>query len=344
MKLIKFPSIEQYRNVVRSVRDKAQFVGLDETGEPIMNRHAILPRLAFEGTVKLHGTNAGVIVSSTNNCFWAQSRENIITPEKDNAGFAAFAYENIQTFRSIAQEIAEDGRDVAIYGEWCGGNIQKGVAICGLPKMFVIFAVALVDSEGQRVFCHRPEIETATAEHKTEQVKVIFDFPTWQAEIDFENPAVYQNDLNAITEMVEAECPVGKILGVTGVGEGVVWKCVAPGYEDSRFWFKVKGEKHSASKVRTLAAVDVERIGTVQALAERVANNERLEQMHQLVFNTLNGGETEMTKMGDFIKAVMGDVFKEESDLITASGITGKELSNPVGKICRKFIASKLEF
>ena len=27
----------------------------------------------------------------------------------------------------------------AIYGEWCGGNIQKGVAINGLNKMFVIF-------------------------------------------------------------------------------------------------------------------------------------------------------------------------------------------------------------
>ena len=49
-----------------------------------------------------------------------------------------------------------------------------------------------------------------------------------------------------------------------------------------------------------------------------------------------------MERMGDFIKAVMGDVFKEDIDLISASGFTGKELSGPVCKICRRFIAGKM--
>lgn len=342
MRLIKFPSIEQYRNVVRNVQHKAQFVGLDEDGNPIMNRAAVLPSLLFEGTVKLHGTNASVVISPTG-IEWAQSRENIITPEKDNAGFAMFAHANMEKFKQIARFV-EDEREVVIYGEWCGGNIQKGVAICQLPKMFVIFGIAIADADNQKAYLTRGEVETVVQAHKTDQIHTIYDFPTWSKEIDFETPALYQNELNEITEEVEAECPVGKALGVLGIGEGVVWKCITPGYEDSGFWFKVKGEKHAASKVKTLAKVDVEKLNNIQALAERVANNERLEQMHQQVFNTLNGGETDMRKMGDFIKVVMADIFKEEIDLISASGFTGKELSGSVCKICRNFIASKLEF
>lgn len=342
MRLIKFPSIEQYRNVVRNVQHKAQFAGIDEFGKPIMNRAAVLPPLIFEGTVKLHGTNASIVVSPDGE-FWAQSRENVITPEKDNAGFAMFAHVNKRNFELIADGVEAVNEVVVIYGEWCGNGIQKGVAISQVPKMFVIFAIVLAGDDNQKIYLPREEICRITQPHKTDQIRTIFDFPTWSKEIDFENPAMHQNELNAITKDVELECPIGKAFGVSGVGEGVIWKCVTPGYEDSRFWFKVKGEKHAASKVRTLANVDVEKLSNIQALAEQVANNERLEQMHQQVFDTLNGGKTDMKKMGDFIKAVMADTFKEEIDLIAASGFTGNELIVPVSRICKRFISGKME-
>lgn len=50
-----FPSIEQFAHVKRNIQHKAQFVGLDDAGEPIMNRAATLPKIQFEGKVKLHG-------------------------------------------------------------------------------------------------------------------------------------------------------------------------------------------------------------------------------------------------------------------------------------------------
>jgi hypothetical protein len=54
-----------------------------------------------------------------------------------------------------------------------------------------------------------------------------------------------------ITMAVEAECPVGRFFGVlSGVGEGVVWKPVDPLYNEGRFWFKVKGEKHSVTMIK----------------------------------------------------------------------------------------------
>jgi len=52
---IKFPSIEQYRNVIANIKRQHEFVGLDETGEAIYDRVKPKPILTFTGTIKLHG-------------------------------------------------------------------------------------------------------------------------------------------------------------------------------------------------------------------------------------------------------------------------------------------------
>src|ERR1035437_6000088 len=93
-KMIKWPSINQFRNVVNTVQMKTRYRGKDEAGEPIFDAFAKFPTLKFEGTVKLHGTNFSY-VHSQNDGEWFQSRENIITPEHDNAGSAMFGHANI---------------------------------------------------------------------------------------------------------------------------------------------------------------------------------------------------------------------------------------------------------
>lgn len=104
-KLIKFPKIGQYRNAVYNVNHKSQFVKMGDDGEAIINKHAEKPKLNYEGTAKLHGTNASVAVGY--NEIWTQSRKNIITPERDNAGFSSFIYPNLSFFKCIAQSIAK---------------------------------------------------------------------------------------------------------------------------------------------------------------------------------------------------------------------------------------------
>ncbi len=338
MKHVKWPSIEQFRNVARNVQNKAQFVGLAEDGTAIMNRQVVLPKLTFEGTVKLHGTNAAVGV--LNDQVWFQSREHIITPEKDNAGFAMFASGRVSTFKGVADKASRhfgtNYKPILIFGEWCGGNIQKGVAISQLPKMFVVFGIACVEDDGKKVYMKRQDVVDCV--ESDESIKSIYDFQTFTKTIDFENPHESVKEINAITDDVENECPVGKALGVSGIGEGVVWRCVDEGYEDSGFWFKAKGEKHSKSNVKTIASVDVERINNLKELASKLAHNGRLEQMAQQVFDTLNGGEIDVKKTGDFIKAVVQDIFKEELDTISASGFTGKDLNGPVAKLCLDWI------
>ena len=347
MKHYKWPSIGQYREVVRNIERRARFAGVDERGEPIINIAADYPTLEFVGTVKLHGTNAAVVIGDGEH--WFQSRERIITPEKDNAGFAVFATAKIACFINIAKEIRNkvaqyNGQDIAIYGEWCGGNIQNNVAINQLPKMFVIFGIDLIDKNEVRTHLGRDQAYKVSdnSELVNENIYSIHGFLEFNCIIDFNNPRAIQNNLNEITSAVELECPVAKKLGVNGVGEGVVWRCISPEYESADFWFKVKGEKHSKSKVKTLAVVDVERMDNIEKIVRRVAHNGRLEQMHQQVFDTLNGGQTNVGKLGAFIKAVMGDILKEEIDLLATNRVSGKEISGRVSKRCREFIMNQL--
>jgi hypothetical protein len=131
---------------------------------------------------------------------------------------------------------------------------------------------------------------------------------------------------------------------VNSIGEGIVWRCVDPGYEDSGHWFKVKDERHSKSKVKVLATVDVERINDIKQLAERLAHNGRLEQIAQTTFNLLNGGEVDIKRIGDLIKAVMSDIAKEDTLLIAENGFTFKDISGPVAKIVRDYVLSELQF
>ena len=356
-KLIKFPSIEQFRNVVRNVTQRARYKGKGELGEAIFDPYIKLPTLKFEGTVKLHGTNAAVCFDYDGN-LWCQSRENIITPEKDNAGFASFILQNEEKLRnSIVTKIGFDSlhgihnftkeHSLCIWGEWCGQGIQKGVAISSIPKMFVVFAMAIVDREDNKKYLTREQVKSSMVGLNSShagQIFCIYDYPTFDITIDFENPHNSQNILNEITEGVEKECPVGKAFGISGIGEGVVWRCVDEGWEDSGYWFKVKGEAHSKSKVKTLATVDIDRINDINELSARLAHNGRLEQGLQTVFDTLNGGEVDIKRTGELIRFVMSDIFKEESDLIAASGFSGKELNSPISKIVRDFLMKNLDF
>lgn len=329
MEHIKYPSIDQFRSIVKHVRD-------------MCNYHTIpAPVLKFRGTVKLHGTNSSVVQES--GVLWAQSRERIITPESDNAGFAQYVHTRTAmwelAFGNIRQ-LAGLGTDetLTIYGEWCGGNIQKGVGISGLPKMFVIFGIRHGTGETTRYLGKniQDELFSAMGEaFSSQNVYSIFEFPTWEMDIDFTNPELSQNKLVELTIEVETECPVAKHFGVdNGVGEGIVWSCVDT---DERFYqrgllFKVKGEKHSASKVKVLAEVDVEKVNSINEFATKVVTENRLMQMKGKVVE-MGLDADDVKNIGTFLKFLGSDVIKEELDTIEASGLVAKEVMGKVNRV-----------
>jgi len=361
--LVKFPSIDQFRTVVKNVRDR-----WNHNGQP-------LPKLNFNGTVKLHGTNAGVVKDPRTGEIWCQSREQIITPEKDNAGFARFIDELgcFDRYFNVAAGVygmnnIQPGDLIGIYGEWCGQGILKGCAIHQLSKRFVVFGIkvytpgATTDdavltgtsrwfNPAQLLTAHEKFISEVDPE-VAQKVFSIQQFPSWNIEIDFSNPELIQNYLVELTDAVEKQCPVGKKFGVEGIGEGIVWRCVSNfeyprnsgsdvsmvKIKTSDLVFKVKGEKHSDTKVKVTASVDVEKVQNIKQFAENVVTDHRCEKMIEKLKE--QGLTVDVKNTGAFLKLVGADVLKEESDVIDASGLERKDVMPAVNNVAKNWFLS----
>lgn len=100
-KLLEWPSIEQFRHVVKEVRMRAQYAGKDEEGNVIVNRDAPLPTIKFIGTVKIHGTNAGIGFNPNTGEIWAQSRSQVLGEGNNNFGFWNYVQENKEALKEI---------------------------------------------------------------------------------------------------------------------------------------------------------------------------------------------------------------------------------------------------
>jgi hypothetical protein len=336
-KMIKYPSIEQFRNIVSNILRHFNFVGLDESGEAIYDQTLQKPTITFKGTVKLHGTNAGV--SFNEGGYWVQSRENIITPERDNAGFAFFVESKKEVFKKFVEQINGlnlfnlSNNTVTIYGEYCGGNIQKGVGICNLPKSLFIFGVKVTPhTNSEEELKEKPAywIPSHYLSSPDDNIYNIEDFPTFSIDIDFNMPQLVQNDLSELTLAVEEECPVAKAFGFPNtIGEGIVWSANVNGVVHR---FKVKGEKHSSSKVKTLATVDVEKLNGIKEFVDYAVTESRFNQALENVFP--NGEPIDTKKLGDVIRWVVNDVIKEEMDTMVENKVEPKEVN--------KYISSKV--
>lgn len=374
--MIKFPSIVKFRNIVRMISDRASYVGRDENNEPIYDRaNAVLPTLTFTGTVKMHGTNAGINfhLSKSNpnddgniqiNKITYQSRENELSDSFDNAGFyAEMSRQEITDYlspliiqianqhNSVSGNVNRDITNIVLFGEWCGGNIQKKVALNELPKMFVIFDILFAYSDGTSEFI---EYNTDAATNVLKQFHNpelnIYNsllFPYWKININFSHPEEAQNQLIELTEMVENECPVGKYFGVSGVGEGIVWRCnlkSTDGVKDT-LRFKVKGEKHSVSKVKTLAPIDIEKVENAKNFVEYAVTDNRMEQCLQFVMeqNQLKDEtDVDMCYFGQFSKWLSDDVIKEEKDTMLANNLDFAIVKKQIGKKAKEWFTKRL--
>lgn len=117
----------------------------------ILSKSQDLPnRIVYRGKIKLHGSNASVMVTKEGTVF-AQRRNGIVPSncqEKDsdsNFGFGPFVYKQREYWKSIKQRL--NCENVVVFGEWCGRKIMHGAAVCSLPsRYFAIFSI-LVDQK-----------------------------------------------------------------------------------------------------------------------------------------------------------------------------------------------------
>ena len=337
MNFSKYPSIEQFRHTITSVERSSKWVYDKSTDDYVFDITKTCPTLTFTGTVKVHGTNAGVYFDKDGS-FTGQKRTCGIGSGDGHFGFNSWLESEDVTnaFKGIRYELLDEysqflhGNDFVIYGEWCGGNIQKGVAISNLPKMFIIFGVKVITEDDANYWLNTNDyLGLHSVSNNIHDVKT---FGTYSINIDFENPKLSSNIMSELTLRVEDECPVGKYFGVSGIGEGIVW---SHWKEDGTVLkFKVKGVKHSSSKVKTLASVDVEKLNSITEFVEYVVTESRLQQCANEV---LIDGDFDRKKLGQFMKWMSTDIVKEEKDTLVKNDLTMKDVGSGVSKACQKW-------
>ncbi|OQR97834.1 Note [Thraustotheca clavata] len=336
--MISFPSIDQFRHVIQAINWKSRSIrGIDN--KPFYDQSLPLPKLIFSGTVKLHGSNTAIVFDNGNVYF--QSRSRVITPTDDYFGFAS----TMTKYSSCTEilcgaikstfDVAED-QVVAVYGEWCGDKIQKGVALAQLPKMFVYFAIRVGE-----VWVDISRLKSV--EFEQERIFNIHRFGEYEIEINFERPQDIQEHINELTLQVEAECPAGKYFGVSDVGEGIVWKCISEGYNNnSEFWFKTKGTAFMLNSTpKEPASIQVFDAASVTAFVDEFVSENRLQQGLQVLVERSN--RIEMQQMRDFIKWVQQDIAKEENDALVANNLNLKHVNHAIADKARKWFTDTIK-
>lgn len=329
----KFHDIESLRHVNARVQSWGEFHNLPS-----------LPTIKFRGTVKLHGTNGGVRVTNGNVLTHGRTRVLGLGKNEDECGFAFFTSSRKDEFRQLTSMYAPGCPDVTVYGEWCGIGIQKGCGVHKLPKMFVVFDVKVHDGseEGVVVDIHDNTLWDGDLIQWLNQnnIFLITQFPTYEVDIDFNDPQPAAEEIERLTLEVEDSCPVANSPMFAafnhgeniGIGEGIVW--LSTGHHE-RLTFKSKGLKHkkSGTKVRVELAPEV--VDSINSFVELVLPEWRLQQ-----------GLDEMNKMalkvvpentGHYIAWVCKDVLKEHSDTLQANNLDWKQVSGPITVAARKF-------
>lgn len=302
----------------------------------------------FVNNILVHNSNLGVVLDNIDG-FSTQSRENIITPMKDNAGSAAFAYSKKDIITGLITSLAEfnnvdlNNNTIVLYCEWVGKGVQAKVGISKIDKSMVIFSRAKVVpfDETKESYWITTSINGETLKSIENRIYNIDDYKTYEIDIDFNNPKESAEKLANIVTEIETECPVAKALGIEGTGEGVVLECITDGWTSKRFTFKCKGDEHKNVKSKEKVPVDIERVNSIKELVETIVGEARLEQgldhLRQL------GLDFDRKNLGTFIKWVYNDVIKEELDTIMGNGFEPKDISWEISNKARLWFFKKEE-
>ena len=112
-------------------------------------------------------------------------------------------------------------------------------------------------------------------------------------------------------------------------------------FEEYKKLHKVKGEKHSVSKVKTLAPVDIEKLNSINEFVEMTVTPQRLEQG---IATMLEQDITiERKNTGDFLRWIVNDILKEELDQLTGNGLCAKDVGKAISTKARPFWFSKCD-
>ncbi len=343
--MLKYIHIHQLHNVVRIAHERR------EAGRPIA-------RVAYRGTVKLHGTNASVVCTPSG--LQPQSRNRELSLAEDNLGFAAFVAGEAQTdaLRTLEHELRRTiglspERPLAMFGEWVGPGVQKGAAVAKLPvRQWVLFALATKskigggdDASGEE---HRtwfdalPELGDRFA---GAGIYSIVDGPVHPLELDFEDRGALElvaARIEQLTNAIDERCPWAARFGVEGPGEGLVWQPLGEHFGDDELTFKSKGEKHqvAARKDKRKAALEPEQLASRDAFVEHALTPARLAQGLEVLREL--GQPIEMRSLGSYLSWIARDIQRECADEIEANVIDWRQVAKPINEQAKAYFRNFL--
>ncbi len=308
--------INQFRRVVSYIKDGCEF------------NNTPLPQLLFRGTVKLHGSNVGICREK--GAYTPQGRTTQLTLDNDNYGFARWLQTKLENTKfkedldGMFDRFQQEEDDViTIFGEWCGKGIQKNVAMNQLPsKKFVIFAAHVNDNY----------VEISSSVNiDDDDIGNVLEAPVFFVGVDFNDPASVLETFEKLTMTVDAECPYGKLYGISGIGEGLVWTCVEHPTNTNLF-FKTKGPSHAKNdKTHKVVTIDPEKLEKISDVIDYVLTAGRLQQGLEHI------DQLEMTSMGQYLKWIGQDVQKEELDTIETNGLVWKDIAKQLNIRARNY-------
>ncbi|KAG8836169.1 hypothetical protein FRC17_009512 [Serendipita sp. 399] len=307
----------------------------------------------FFGTVKIHGTNATIVITpSTIKAPQYQSRNKIITISDDNARTAKFLSE--VPLAKLVDEILSlrgvtDFEEIYICGEYAGRGIQKGVGVASLNPFFAIFNIRI---DGHWVDLRRYR----TVHLPSYRVYSVANFETFEVDIDFDDEeataATFDRMKTFTLEVVET-CPVAKEIAQLGQvatpskadkvvwvgGVGIVWSLVpTPGFDTQLLNFKTKGDQFLPTNTQpaqpSRTAADA---GQVEAFVDFALGDRRLEQGIEYL-KEMGHDPSDMKSLPTFMSWVAKDVIKEEGWRLsepTETGATWLELGVTETKVSK---------
>lgn len=331
---IKFPKITSFHNVVKEVKEH-----YDE--------------LAYRPKVKIHGTNAAIRYNSGK--IVAQSRNNNISVQNDNMGFANWLFGS-GADNAIAERIKneiDNTATVTLFGEWFGPGIMKGTSASNIDKrVFAIFSIFIGNDDNEIVTINDPRTIELYFKDVHPDVYVL----PWAGDLNVVNLSVgesVQNFVDMANKMVndiEIVDPwVQQHFSVSGPGEGFVFYPhfkVGGEYnsnihhsEFKRLVFKAKGEKHKVVAQKSPVQMSPEIAESIFHYVNMVLTVSRLEQAAMKAAN----GVLEFDKklIGAFLKEISLDVREETRDELSASKLEWKNVTKDLTLTAKEWYLSK---
>ena len=106
--------------------------------------------------------------------------------------------------------------------------------------------------------------------------------------------------------------------------------------------FKVKGDKHSVTKVKKLANVDIEKLTSIKEFVDYSVTENRF---NQAIENVFGKEELDVKKMGDFIRWFVKDIASEEMDTMVENGLEPKDVNKYIStKVREMFFKAQNEY